>query len=360
MRVASTGRRAAAGRREHQGNVLPLGLRAHLLHRGLGDLGEIRAAELDVHGSRMRLGQEQQILDQAQQALRVPLDDLRVLVGVDLAGALVPEQLHVPDNRRQRRPELVRDQADEFVFHPVKLAQPLVLHAQLLSLVKQGLLGPDLGRDVTRDPERPDDFAGVITKCHLCRRNPRIRAVAVGLQLHLADERLTGADDFLLILEGRRGMLLAEDVEVRLPDQFVCPAARGVRGDPALADQQEPAQPVLEVHPLLARGQQVAHAGELEATRVALPRFLRLRPGRDHRNPPWRLGTRRPATTSVADLSACGHPASHSPAGSYGRYRNPYILRRFMPQRIWKDPIVFTISPLAMPAKPASNQGKMT
>ena len=241
-----------------------------------------------------------------------PLDDLRVLVGVDLAGALVPEQLHVPDNRRQRRPEFVRDQADEFVFHPVKLAQPLVLRAQLLSLVKQGLLGPDLGRDVTRDPERPDDFARVATKCHLCRRNPRIRAVAVGLQLHLADDRLTGADDFLLVLEGGRGMPLAEDVEVRLPDHFVRGAAWGIRGNPALADQQEPAQPVLEVHPLLARGQQVAHAGELEAARVALPRFLRLRPGRDHRNPPWRLGTRRPATTSVADLSACGHPASHS------------------------------------------------
>jgi hypothetical protein len=35
------------------------------------------------------------------------------------------------------------------------------------------------------------------------------------------------------------------------------------------------------------------------------------------------------------------------------------ILRRFMLQRIWKDPMIFTISPLAMAAKPALNQGKM-
>jgi hypothetical protein len=98
----------------------------------------------------------------------------------------------------------------------------------------------------------------------------------------------------LLVLERSSGVLLAEDVEVRLPDQFLRGAPRRVRGDPALADQQEPAQPVLEVHAFLA-GQKVTHADELKIDkRPALRLLLWLRPNHDHRNPSRDLPRRGP------------------------------------------------------------------
>ena len=156
------------------------------------------------------------------------------------------------------------DQADELVLQPVQLAQALVLGSQLESLLGQRILGPDLRRDVAGDPEGTDDPAALVPKRHLRGRHPRVRPAAVGLQLHLPYDRLAGADNLLLVPEGSGGVLVAEDIEVRLPDQLISGPARGVRGDPACADQEEPALQVLEVHALPGRGQQVAHAGELE------------------------------------------------------------------------------------------------
>jgi hypothetical protein len=83
------------------------------------------------------------------------------------------------------------------------------------------------------------------------------------LPLHFPHDRLAGANNLLLTRKGGGG-LVAEDVEVRLPDQVVRRVAGDVGGDPARTDEQEPAQPVLEVHTFTARGQQVAHAHEHE------------------------------------------------------------------------------------------------
>src|ERR1017187_4512699 len=99
---------------------------------------------------------------------------------------------------------------------------------------------------------------------HLRGRHPGVRLAAVGLQLHLSYDWLTRANNLLLVPEGSEGVLAAEDIEVRLPDQIRRGPARSVRGDPAGADREEPAQPVLEVHPLLGSGQQGSHAGELK------------------------------------------------------------------------------------------------
>ena len=121
---------------------------------------------------------------------------------------------------------------------------------------------------------------------HLRGRHPGVRPAAVGLHLHLSYDRLARADNLLLVPEGSGGVLAAEDIEVRLPDQFIVGTARGVRGDPACADQEEPALQVLEVHALPGSGQQVAHAGELKlALWLALlpPLWWQLEP--DHRAP---------------------------------------------------------------------------
>jgi len=81
-------------------------------------------------------------------------------------------------------------------------------------------------------------------------------------------------------------VLAAENVEVRLPDQILHGAVRGVCGDPACADQEETALQVLEVHALAGSGQQVAHAGELKLAlwpAVLPPLCGQLDP--DHRTP---------------------------------------------------------------------------
>src|ERR1700691_5169358 len=133
------------------------------------------------------------------------------------------------------------------------------------------MLGPDPRCDVARDAERADDPAPLVAKRHLRGRHPGVRPAAVGLQLNLPYDGLARTNNLLLVPEGNGGVLVAEDIEVRLPDQLPGGAARGVRGDPACADQEEPALQVLEIHPLFCSGEQVAHAGELKlALRLAL------------------------------------------------------------------------------------------
>ena len=83
------------------------------------------------------LRDEEQIVDQAEQAVRVSVDDVRVQP-LPLRELLVPEQLEVAEDRRQRRANLVRDERDESVLETVELAQALVrlqfLHEHALAL----------------------------------------------------------------------------------------------------------------------------------------------------------------------------------------------------------------------------------
>src|SRR6266487_3745133 len=124
-------------------------------------------------------------------------------------------------------------------------------------------------------------------------------------------DRLAGADDLLLVLKGGRCVLVAEDIEVGLPGQLLRGTARGVRGDPADADEEEPAQQVLEVHPLLSGGQQVAHADELELAHwiAAWPlRWLRL--GVGHHSPPEEFAASAPTNCPRHDEFERSRPAS--------------------------------------------------
>ena len=151
----------------------------------------------------------------------------------------------------------------------------------------QRALGPDLGGDVARDPERADDLAVVVAERHLGRGHPGVRPAREGLAFHLAHDRLTGADDLLLVRERRGGMLLGEHVEIGLPGQLRGGPARGDGLDPGFADEQEPAHQVLEVDALLGAGQQVAQADELElAQRLAACRPRLLGRGLGYGDPP--------------------------------------------------------------------------
>jgi hypothetical protein len=244
--------------------VLPVSLGPKLFHRGGGDVGQVCAAELHRQLSRVDLGQQLQIPDQAQETLRVPFDHLGALLRVRPVHALLPQDLDVTEDRRQRCPELMGDQTDELVLQPVQPEQALVLCSQLESLLGRRILCPDLRRNIAGNPEGADDPAALVPKGHLRGRHPGVRPAAVGLQFHLSHDRLARANNLLLVPDGSGGVLAAEDIEIRLPDQVLRGTAGSVRVDPARANQEEPAQQVLEVHPLPGSGQQVAHADELK------------------------------------------------------------------------------------------------
>ncbi len=72
---------------------------------------------------------EEQIADEAQQPPGVALDRLEesALLGVEVAGLFVENEVEVAANRRQRRAQLVGDQGEELVLEAVELTQTLVL-----------------------------------------------------------------------------------------------------------------------------------------------------------------------------------------------------------------------------------------
>ena len=159
-------------------------------------------------------------------------------------------------------------------------------------LVGESSFGLDLAGDVPGDPEGADDPAAFVPQRHLRRRDPCAGAIAEGLLLCLGRHGLTGRDDPLLVGQGGARMLTAEHVEIGPAGQFAGRAVRGVRGEPARAHQEEPAFPVLEVHPLFRGGQQIAHAGEHEfAPCLAGRQDLRFLPGL-RRGIPCRAGAR--------------------------------------------------------------------
>ena len=76
--------------------------------------------------------------------------------------------------------------------------------------------------------------------------------------------RLAGLDDPLLVFVRRERVLVAEDVEIGLPDQLLDAETVRLVAGKALADQEEPALEVLEEEPFPRRGEQVAKAQQLE------------------------------------------------------------------------------------------------
>ena len=190
--------------------------------------------------------------------------------GEDLvAGVVAERRVHLfeavqADQQDRERPR-VPPHGDKGLGHPVHQGGPVgeARHRVVQGLVGQGVLRVDLRGDVTGDPERAHYQPPVVKQRHLGGRHPCTIPAVEAFPLQLGHDRLAGADYVLLVLEGDRGVPLAEDVEVRLADHLLNGAARCHRGGPACADQQEAAEQVLEVNALVGGGQQVAHAGEL-------------------------------------------------------------------------------------------------
>src|SRR5205823_11320904 len=64
---------------------------------------------------------------------------------------LVEQQLEIAADRGERRAQLVRDECDELVLHPVELAKAVVLAPSLAKQLVAVLLGRLGGRDVDRE-----------------------------------------------------------------------------------------------------------------------------------------------------------------------------------------------------------------
>ncbi len=208
---------------------------------------------------------------------REPATDL----GEHLVAGIVTERVVdrfevVQVDIQDRKPRWLPFQGSKSLRQPVHQGGPVhqTGHRVVQDLVGQGVLCRDLRRDISRNAERPDNPAVLITKRHLRGRDPVVRAVVEGLPLQLPHDRLAGGDDLLLVRKSRNGVFLAEQVEVSLPDHLFRGTVRNDPGEEACANQEEPALQVLEVRALLCGGQQVVHAGELEIAQL----FALLRP----------------------------------------------------------------------------------
>ena len=189
----------------------------------------------------------------------------------DLVAGLVAERvvdrLEVVEVDEQQRelPGLALEEG-EGLGEPVAQRDPVGEpgHGVVERLEGERLLRDDLGGHVPRDPEGPDDLALVVAQRELRRRDPGVGAVAEGLPLDLADDRLAGPDDPLLVLEGRGGVRLAEDVEVRLPENVLHRPVRALVDEESPADDEETAVEILEKDALAREVEEIAHAEALD------------------------------------------------------------------------------------------------
>ena len=98
----------------------------------------------------------------SRSALRSITSSQLSCVGGELGLTSLEQQLEVAADRRQRRPQLVRDERDELVLHPVELAQPLVLHLRLAEQRLAVALRLLARGDVDREPLRVPRLAGLV------------------------------------------------------------------------------------------------------------------------------------------------------------------------------------------------------
>ena len=73
---------------------------------------------------------EQQVVHEVKQTVRVAIDDVEIPTLLVGQVAVVECELEVTHDRRQRRPEVVGDQCDEFVLDPTGFEQLLVLERE--------------------------------------------------------------------------------------------------------------------------------------------------------------------------------------------------------------------------------------
>ena len=84
---------------------------------------QVNLAPVEREQAPLGLGDEEQIADEVDQPVRAALDrrEVRQLVGGQIAGVVLHEQLQVADDRRRRGPQLVRHDGDEVVPQPDEL-----------------------------------------------------------------------------------------------------------------------------------------------------------------------------------------------------------------------------------------------
>ena len=101
------------------------------------------------------------------------------------------------------------------VLHVNVVGQVVDQTAEEVALGGERGLGFFQRGDVARDAEGAGDAAGLVAQRELGREHPGGAAVGQGLVLDLADERLAGAHDLLLVLVGRLRVRRGEEIEIR-------------------------------------------------------------------------------------------------------------------------------------------------
>nr|WP_242619157.1 hypothetical protein [Actinomadura fibrosa] len=112
--------------------------------RGSSSAGQVGRGEPRAHPAGFELGEVQQRVHQPQQPPGVAVD--QVHVGQVLAGGPVGVPLQLlqrAEHQRQRRPELVRDVAEELGSRAVELGEPLHLLLHAMMRLRLGQSGVD-------------------------------------------------------------------------------------------------------------------------------------------------------------------------------------------------------------------------
>ena len=131
-----------AGELDASGRRSRFGLCDRLPHHG----GKVELRGLEVQLARLEPRDEEQVVHEVKQTVGIAVDDVEIPTLLLGQVAVVECELEVTHDRRQRRPEVMGDQRDEFVLDPISLEQLLVLQRELtpgrLRLCARVLLGP--------------------------------------------------------------------------------------------------------------------------------------------------------------------------------------------------------------------------
>ena len=117
-------------------DAMPVRALAHEDQRVLDGAGKVEFGGLELHPSRLDLGQVEDVVDEREEVSRRLQDVAQVirLLFVDLAEQPLGQHLGEADDRVQRRAQLVRHVGEEFALVP---ARRLELAALLLDLAEQ-------------------------------------------------------------------------------------------------------------------------------------------------------------------------------------------------------------------------------
>ena len=192
-----------------------------VLDGAVHELGEIDAPLLQVDLAARDAGHVQQVVHDPAEVVDLALDDLLRSARLLAAGLGAVQQPHRVPDRRERVPELVREDAEELGLAAIGLAERLLrslpLRRQLLHRLSRG----HLARDVEQRQEHALHLTGVVL--HGDQGPVPVGDAALGLVGEL--ERL------LLDVEGlaRRGdapedalvLLVREELEVPAADQLL-------------------------------------------------------------------------------------------------------------------------------------------